>query len=114
MAGALGYYNDDPLGIGLRQRAFEARQAYDAQNRELGWQHGQLVSFSNLGPLADPQWEAWKQAVYESGADKLAGAPGLPNAASGRETTAGEGQMPIDEFERRPAGYAMRSIRRVS
>jgi len=86
--------NDDPLGISLRQRAYEAKQAYDAQNRELAKQHGQLVSFSNLGPLSDPMWDAWKQSYADQGIDAMRGGS-LPESRFG-ETTAGEGQVPLD------------------
>lgn len=76
-------FGPDPLGIGLRQRAREHTQRFQDTNRELGKQHGQLVSFSNLGPLSDPAWDAFKQAMYEQGVDKV----GVDTGGSGYSPT---------------------------
>lgn len=111
---------DDPLGIGLRQRANASRQAYEAQNRELGRQNGQLVSFSNLGPLSDPMWDAFKQAYHERGVDKFSGAAGLSPVRGDSRAT---GLLNTDAFGRparisgqnvldRQAELAARSISR--
>lgn len=110
--------NDDPLGLGLRQRARDAKAAYDAQNRELARQNGQLVSFSNLGPISDPQWDAFKQALYEQGVDTVAGGAGLSNSRFGANdiyggSTAVEGQTPITEMERRGGHGAQTAARQA-
>lgn len=47
----------DPLGIGLQQRAAANRQPYPG-----------------FGPLPDPQWEGYFQAMNEAGVNKVAGA----------------------------------------
>ncbi len=100
---------EDPLGIGLRQRANESRRAYDAQNRELGKAHGQLVSFSNLGPLSDPMWDAFKQAYREQGVSKMTGGS-LPMSQFGESTVFDPSvQQGIDPSER----FASRSMFRV-
>jgi hypothetical protein len=102
---------DDPLGLGLRQRAREYRQGYEDDNRELAKQHGQLVSFSHIGPLKDSAWDAWQQALDEQGVDNLADAsvgakkfgwsPMGPGALSqsrfGESTTFDENQVGLDE-----------------
>jgi|ERR1035437_3667423 hypothetical protein len=47
----------DPLGIGLKQRAVANQQPYQG-----------------FGPLPDPQWQGYFQAINEAGVDKFAGA----------------------------------------
>jgi len=126
-------FNDDPLGLGLRQRATSAKQAYEAQNRELAKQSGQLVSFSNLGPLGDPQWDAFRQALAERGVTKVAGGEGLPMARFGMPAgqvspgldLAEQASMPEAAKSRRlgtaaefqnpsPAKAALRSVQRAT
>jgi hypothetical protein len=100
---------DDPLGIGLRTRAAQARRAYEDENRELGKAHGQLVSFSNLGPLSDPMWDAFKQAYAERGVSKMSGGS-LPMSRFGQSTVFDPSvQTGIDPRER----FAARSMFRV-
>ena len=51
----------DPLGIGLKARA--ANQRRDLEVRNLG---------HNYGPLSDPAWDGFFQAMNEAGVDNLA------------------------------------------
>jgi hypothetical protein len=103
---AMGYYNDDPLGIGLKMRALEHNRQYAAKNRELARANGQLVSFSNLGPLPDLNMEAFKQSLFEAGADKIQ-APGLTPSSLGNETTAtiDNQSVPYASAEKQRMGY---------
>ena len=102
---AAGYYNDDPLGIGLKMRALEHNRQYKDKNRELGRANGQLVSFGSLGPLPDLNMEAFKQSLFEAGADKIQ-APGLSPSMFGESTaTIDENSVPYASMERQRMGY---------
>lgn len=56
--------SDDPLGIGIQDRAQKRRQSF-ALNE--GWGH------PTFGPLPDPRWEGFSQALGEAGVDELVG-----------------------------------------
>ena len=100
---------DDPLGLGLRQRARDAHAAYTEQNRELGRQNGQLVSFSNLGPLSDPMWDAFKQAYHEQGVGQFAGGS-LPQSRFNEMTPFYDATYGADVMH--PAQQAMASMKK--
>ena len=61
----------DPLGIGLKQRAAVNQQPYPG-----------------FGPLPDPQWEGFFQAMNEAGVDKIGGgqSPAGSNQLTGTQT----------------------------
>ena len=99
----------DPLGLGLRQRAYAAQRAFEDENREVGKQHGQLVSFSNLGPLKDPMWAAYQQALSERGVGKLVGGS-LPMSRFNESTEVVGG--PFSASPAGPSQYAARSLYR--
>jgi hypothetical protein len=81
---------DDPLGLGLKQRARARRQSLEALNP-------QAAGYMS-GPLPDENWDAFFQAVDEAAGDKPVGfaggtAPGsnqlvgiAPNALVGEGT----------------------------
>lgn len=52
--------NPDPLGIGLRSRAAQAKTRRNP------------TGLGSMGPLGDPQWDAFFQALDENGVDRLA------------------------------------------
>jgi hypothetical protein len=111
---ALGYYNDDPLGIGLKMRALEHNRQYEAQNRELGRRNGQLVNFGHLGPLPDLNMEAFKQALFEAGADKIS-APGLSQSRFNESTaTIDDQSVPYASAEKARRGYAIPNVPSLS
>ena len=100
---------DDPLGIGLRQRANESRRQYENQNHALARANGQLVGFGHLGPLSDPMWDAFKQAYHERGVSKMSGGS-LPMSRFGESTVFDPSvQTGIDPAER----FAAQSMFRV-
>lgn len=57
---------DDPLGVGVQARGMEHRQAYDAAEREKN-------PYRNTGPLPDPSWEGFQQALGEAGVTHIRG-----------------------------------------
>lgn len=65
--------NPDPLGIGLRQRAQDANQAnaqsqYETDYGTNGSQPSELAqSVHMMGPLRDPQWDGFFQALHDAG-----------------------------------------------
>jgi hypothetical protein len=69
---------DDPLGIAVMQRAKAARFQYNLQN----------PMAMTAGPLPDPRWDGFFQAVEENAPGGIKGAgrsdpmPGLPDAPS--------------------------------
>lgn len=65
-------YNDDPLGISAMDRERQRDRLTELTNRGLAQQNGQLVSFSNLGPLPDYRWRAMTGALHDN-ADVVAG-----------------------------------------
>lgn len=67
--------NDDPLGIGLRQRARDYQSSVNPTG--LGMQ----------GPLQDPAWEGLKQALFEN-ADHVGGMGGMQPSYGPRSSTA--------------------------
>lgn len=93
--------NDDKLGIGLRQRAKEAHRAFETEGRDYAKSQGQLVSFGQLGPLRDPMWDAYFQALDEQGVSKMAG---------GSLTSSPVGYNPAGSTGR-PDMFAMRALR---
>lgn len=62
---------NDPIGTGLKERAREHNRQYAAQSRERGRRNGQLVSFSLPNYLSDPTMDAFKQSLYDAGADRI-------------------------------------------
>lgn len=73
--------NDDPLGLGVKGRAREKRLAASLQG---------LMPAG--GPLADPNWDAYAQAVEE--------------AAGGKKVRYGYVDQPEDDLSRDPAAVA--------
>jgi hypothetical protein len=78
--------NTDPLGIALKGRARDARQA-QMTNDPSGQQ---FMS----GPLPDPNWDAWFQAVQESAGTDKNGVPrkinmvgGAPDPVGGQQSS---------------------------
>lgn len=69
---------DDPLGLGLKQRARAHRQSYEMLNP-------QNPAFMS-GPLPDQDWDAFFQAVGESN-------PGKNIGFAGDESPAGSTQL---------------------
>lgn len=53
--------HEDPLGVGLKSRAKQSR-----------WRNRDQTRGRNLGPLSDPQWDAFFQAMDEQNVSKLA------------------------------------------
>ena len=104
--------NDDPLGLGLRQRANASRREYEDKNRALGKANGQLVGFGNLGPLPDPMWDAFKQAYHEQGVSRMGGGS-LPMSRFGQSTVFDpQQQTGIDQYA--PEYGAMQSMNRAA
>lgn len=64
-----GLSPDDPLGVALQGRAREERI-----NAQMA---GQTPMF---GPLPNPQWEGYFQALQERGVNKLRGGPSAPGS----------------------------------
>lgn len=102
---------DDPLGLGLKARAREHRWADMMANPQ-----SQL-----MGPLPDEQWDAFFQAVRESGGGKpvsFAGAtdassPVNENAPAGEQFAAHSNQFrgtPV--LPQNPALAGLRKLRR--
>lgn len=67
-----GIFNsqDDALGNGLMSRAAAYKNDWNLQAKENARQHGQLVSFGQIGPMGDPRWDAFFQAMDEAGVSK--------------------------------------------
>lgn len=78
-------YNDDVLGIGLRERARQQRQSREGtealRRSQLEQQFPGVGLYGPLhgslgrplsGPLPDPMWEAFLQSLSEAGVDRLA------------------------------------------
>lgn len=63
-----GVEADDPLGLGLQQRGMES------------WHEDQATRDPNFlsGPLPDPKWEGYLQALHERGVDRLTGGNAAP------------------------------------
>lgn len=68
-----GFWNaqDDPQGVGLRSRAAAYKTDWGNAAKENARQHGQLVSFGQVGPISDPKWDAFMQAMDEAGVSKV-------------------------------------------
>lgn len=68
----------DPLGqlIGLQARAKQSREAMYAQN-----------PMTQTGPLPDPRWDAYFQAVNEAGAGKPVNFTGGPSPEGSNQLT---------------------------
>lgn len=64
--------NTDPLGNGLKSRAAEYKNAWQQAADQNARDHGQLVSFGHIGPLSNPAWDGFYQAMQEKGVDRLA------------------------------------------
>lgn len=79
---------EDPLGVGVMQRARQNRMAYDMANPQ-----GSTL-------LVDPQWDAFRQALQERGVTKIAGGA----SPAGSDQLRGEAPM-----EREAAGIPMGS-----
>ena len=73
-------YNTDKLGIGAMYNERQADKEYNAANRELARMHGQLVSFSNLGPLPDYRWRAFTGPLSRAGGKISMEGEGLPQS----------------------------------
>jgi len=70
----------DPLGNAVKGRGMANRAEYERMESIRN-------PFRMLGPLADPQWEGFKQTLAESGVDELVGGSSpsyLPNAFIGQ------------------------------
>ena len=75
----MGRYVDETLGNGAKYNERRYEQAYKAQNRDAARANGQLVSFSNLGPLPDWNWKAFTGALSRQ-ADRVQGGAGLADS----------------------------------
>lgn len=63
--------DDDPLGIGLQERARQRREQLQQQGQENAAAHGQLVDFSRPSLPMSPSMEGLFQSLHERGVDKL-------------------------------------------
>lgn len=77
--------NPDPLGIGLRQRSRDQRAKANP------------TGLGSMGPLMDPAWDAFLQALDESGASSVGLEPHRPPTA-GAEIEYGSNQTPISSW----------------
>jgi hypothetical protein len=57
---------EDPLGINLQARGMAHRAAYD----QAEWERN---PYAKSGPLPNPMWEGFHQALQERGVDRLVG-----------------------------------------
>lgn len=88
--------SDDPLGVGLKQRAREHRGAMEALVRGTP---DYLSRPRNLS-LPNTQWDAWFQALQERGVDKLQGGPSAPGSEQIRGFSAQPSYVGVGASER--------------
>lgn len=77
--------NPDPLGVSLRQRAHDQRARMNP------------TGLGSMGPLRDSAWDAFMQALEESGASGVSLAPHRAPTA-GAQIEYGEHQTPVSSW----------------
>ena len=88
---------EDPLGVGLRQRAADYQTRWKQAAEENARQHGQLVSFS-LPTSVNSMWDPFFQAMAEAGASNVGQAETKRWNAPALPSTAGPDQTPSDRY----------------
>lgn len=103
---AFGYDQaDDPLGIGLQERARQHRERFNQLGQQNAANHGQLVSFGRPSLPMSPSMEGLFQSMQEQGMTKLGADSGSQFGAL--PSTAQAGQVGMESYAPRSTHIGM-------